>query len=309
MAKVNESFQIAPASAESLAAALDLVFGDQDFQQRAARVETWPIGTVGEGLAEGVLEARRHGRLIAAIAWQLQEGKAALTWPPRAIGGEPAAALEKLLEAMLQRLARDGVRVVHVLFEEVRQDDDRLLRSFGFQPLAELLYLVSEEIDFPRIQPVGPLEFELYGPGNHARLAAVVEATYEGTLDCPALDGVREVEDVLAGYRSSGVFRPDSWTIARHQGRDVGCLLVVDHPEFDNGELVYMGLVPSARGHGWGVQLAQHAQWTARCLGRRRLVVAVDAKNVPALRIYTAVGFRQFDQRTVYLKVVPPVTA
>ena len=103
-----------------------------------------------------------------------------------------------------------------------------------------------------------------------------------------------------------GAFAPDQWLIVRHQGRDVGCLLLADHPEPGNRELVYMGLVPAVRGHGWGSHITQHAQWLARQAGRPRLVLAVDAANGPAIRVYESLGFRAWDRKSVYLRVFEP---
>ena len=104
--------------------------------------------------------------------------------------------------------------------------------------------------------------------------------------------------DVLAGYRATGSHDPQRWLLVRHEGRDVGCLLLSDYPEQGNVELVYMGVVPEARGEGWGMHIARQAQWLARQAGRPRLVLAVDAANAPALRIYLALGFRPWDRRT-----------
>ncbi len=118
----------------------------------------------------------------------------------------------------------------------------------GFRRLAELFYLVSQESEFPTSPPLSPLEFEPYSPSNHGRLARIVEATYGQTRDCPGLNGVRDVEDVLAGYRASGVFDAGRWLLVRHGGADVGCLLLSDFPEHDNWELCYMGVAPRRAG-------------------------------------------------------------
>jgi len=133
----------------------------------------------------------------------------------------------------------------------------------------------------------------------------VLEATYEQTLDCPVLNGVRQIEDVLVGYRSTGAFSPDYWLIVRHGGKDVGCLLLADHPQHDNIELVYMGVMSSLRGRGWGIQITRQAQWLTRRAGRRRLVLAVDAANTPAVRMYAEAGFQTWDRRSVYLRRFP----
>ena len=93
--------------------------------------------------------------------------------------------------------------------------------------------------------------------------------SYEGTLDCPALNGVRDLPDVLASYRACGEFDPaERWFIACRGERDVGCLLLADHPDADQWEIVYVGLVPEERGRGSGLALTRHAQWLARQAGR-----------------------------------------
>jgi ribosomal protein S18 acetylase RimI-like enzyme len=124
----------------------------------------------------------------------------------------------------------------------------------------------------------------------------VLGRTYEGTLDCPSIDGQRAPADILEGYASTGVFRPEHWLMAKHEDAAVGCLLLADHPP-DQLELVYMGLVPAARGRHWGTWLVRQAQWLARQAGRQRLVVAVDLANTPAVKLYRAEGFVKWETR------------
>jgi len=79
-------------------------------------------------------------------------------------------------------------------------------------------------------------------------------------------------------------------------------LLLADHPSARHWELVYMGLVPEARGRGWGRQITQHAQLMARRAGVDRIVLAVDAANSPALEMYRAAGFEKWDRRHVLVR-------
>ncbi len=267
--------------AESLRAAVD---GDQD-------------------ASEGFLGAFRAGRLVGAVFSQILPGKTAVVWPPRLIPGEPSDTAVALLESTSQRCSAHHVRLAQVLLESDDRGHELVLREAGYEFLTNLLYLVCPDDEFPASLPQGPVEFEPYCPANHERFARVVEATYHGTLDCPGIDDIRENEDVLAGYRATGVFDPGRWLIVRHQASDVGCLVLTDHPEHGNLELIYMGIVPASRGHGWGRDIARYAAWRARQAGRERLVVAVDAANEPAIQMYVAVGFQAWDQRSVYMKV------
>jgi ribosomal protein S18 acetylase RimI-like enzyme len=131
-------------------------------------------------------------------------------------------------------------------------------------------------------------------------MARVVERTYTGSLDCRAIDGVRRVEDVLTGYQGTGKFDPDLWLLARHEGADVGCLLLAPGAAW---ELVYLGVVPEARSRGFGTSMVRHAQWLAKQAGCERMTLAVDAANEPAIRVYSAAGFTAWERMCVFLRV------
>jgi ribosomal protein S18 acetylase RimI-like enzyme len=296
--------QIGPVSPERQAEALRLVFSRLAEADRQRQLETFLAAAPGANVSlSGLLGASRRSRLVGAVFSQIQPGRTALLWPPRIVVGESAATAARLLETACGRLARQQICMVQALLETDASPDAATLLAGGFDRLAKLFYLVSPEVEFPSQPPWGSLDFEYYSPANHPRLARVVEATYGQTLDCPRLNGVRQIEDVLTGYRATGVFDPERWLIVRHDGRDVGCLLLADHPKDGNFELVYMGLAASVRGRGWGTDIARQAQWRTRQAGRARLVLAVDTANQPALKIYTAVGFRAWDRRSAYVKV------
>jgi len=297
--------EVKPVAPEAHAEVLSLVFGCLPADDRAQRVEALLAGAEsGTVRMDGLLAARRGGRLVGGLFCEVQAGRAALVWPPRLVSGEPGTTAERLLAAMAEYLAGEGICLAYALLEPGMEDDAPRLREFGFEPIAELLYLFCPEQSLPTSPPAGPVRFESYCPTNHERFARVVEATYEETLDCPRLNGVRRTDDVLAGYRATGVFSPARWLLVRHQGEDVGCLLVADHPDQESCELVYMGLVPSVRGNGWGRDITRRAQWLTRQAGRRRLVLAVDSANGPAIRMYAMLGFHAWDRRSVYLWII-----
>jgi len=287
------------------------------------------VAEVGRGAVsgQGLLEARRTGRLVGAVWAELLAGHAALVWPPRLVPGEPRLTAEQLLSAGCEVMAQSGAQVVQALVPAASEEEDAILRAAGFEPLAALLYLAWErgpvpnanEGDGPEFcdvlphnsgrspsdRPRSPLQFEAYAPNQRLRLERLVEATYEGTLDCPALNGLRKTEDVLTGYEAAGVLSPQPWLFVRRDDRDVGCLLLADHPQEGNVEIVYMGLIAETRGNGWGREICREAQHVTGQLGRARLVAAVDAKNIPALNMYASMGFRVWDRRTMYLKHLP----
>ena len=111
-------------------------------------------------------------------------------------------------------------------------------------------------------------------------------------------------------YRFSlGVFRPENWLFVRSGAKDVGVLLLADHGMSQHWELVYMGLVPAARGKRIGAAIVQHAQQLVHRAGVARLVLAVDAANSPAIKMYNESGFIAWDTRIVYVRFAPANSA
>jgi hypothetical protein len=209
-----------------------------------------------------------------------------------------------LLLAAVERLSARGIVLVQSLLEtDVGPDFERFMGA-GFEHVCDLLYLVSLAKSFPTALPLSEMEFLPVHEANLPRLSAIMERSYEGTLDCPRLNGIRSMDDVLAGYRASGVFLADRWLICRRANEDVGCLLLAEHLESDSWELVYMGLLPEHRGKGLGTDVVRHAQWLTHRAGRARLVLAVDASNGPAISTYSEAGFLAWDRRSVLLRVL-----
>ncbi len=251
------------------------------------------------------------------LAWQAEQplgsvladhlaGGAGSIWPPRVIDASaaPRITADQLLGRAIEYLSARGAVIVQAQLESSAGDDAQVLRAAGFEPFCELVYLTSESADFPITPPAKRLRFEPYSRDNHARLVRVVEETYRGTLDCPRLNGLRDVDDVLAGYQATGEFDPERWFIVRHEGRDAGCLLLTAYRDPPVWELIYQGIVPSCRGRGLGTDVTRHAQWLAGQAGIQQLVLAVDAANEPALSVYAAAGFRAWESRWVFARLL-----
>ena len=284
---------------------LRLLFRHLAPDAQLALVTTLLAGSAAGALPmAGLLRACRGDQLVGATWVQIQPGKTGVLWPPRLEpNGDPDTA-QQLMAAANDFLSRHQVSLAQTLLEDPHSTDAELLVQNGYTHLADLLYLVSTEAFFPTEPPHCGLEFEPYSDRSRARLKAIVEQTYEHTADCPELNGSRDLEDVLTGYQATGVFSPEHWRIVRAAGEDVGCLLLADHPDAEQIELVYMGVVPAARGRGLGFQAAKYAQLLAHEAGRPRLVLAVDARNAPALGMYAAADFLRWDQRSVFVRVM-----
>jgi hypothetical protein len=233
-------------------------------------------------------------------------GKAAIAWPPQfevevdtAIRESVAASLAGQLATALEQ---GGMHIAQSLLSPAEAENRKWLEIGGFSHAADLLYLTADVSSGPREPPLLPFELQPFAPAEKQRLIDIVQRTYVGSLDCPQLDGLRNTADVIDGYQSVGEFRPELWFFVRQRTEDVGCLLMNLHPDVQHAEIVYLAVTPEVRGRGWGLQLAQHALWLARQMKSQRAVLAVDAANEPAVRMYSVAGFDVFDRREVWLR-------
>jgi ribosomal protein S18 acetylase RimI-like enzyme len=300
----EDSLQIVRCPPERAAEALTLVLSDVvPSQRREVARNLLAIEDPAELRNEPLWVALR-GDVLRGAAWgQRQSGNVAMFWPPQLAAGESERTALQLAEAVIRMLDETRVEMTQALLPARDAAAAPVLESVGFRILAELWYMSCEAGRFASDRPeVGELEFEAYSAAKRQRLKAVIERTYEQTLDCVGLNGMRAIEDVINGYQGTGVFRSENWQIVRSRGHDVGVLLMADHPQARHWELMYMGLVPEARGRRWGRSVTEYAKWLGRRAGIERIVTAVDASNTPALRMYGAAGFETWDRRTVYVR-------
>ena len=223
MDETNSGPQIGGILSQDRDAALELVFGYLAPADRRPQIDEILARPRSGATPDGLIGAWRNGRLVGAVLSQVQPGKTAEFWLPRLAAGEPESTAASLWSASWGFLASRRVVLALVLLEQGSEAEETRLRQEGVDRLADLLYLVSQEDDFPAVLPVSPLDFVPYRETDHDRLVRIVEATYEATCDCPQMEGVRNTHDVLAGYRATGEFDPGRWLIVRHAGSDVGC--------------------------------------------------------------------------------------
>src|SRR5262249_40942258 len=149
-----------------------------------------------------------------------------------------------LAEAVVAALDETSVEMTQAILSAPSPETVAVLRHVGFRHVADLHYLASESDRFPlpAPEPFG-LGFEEFQMDQRERLMRLIERTYVGTLDCAALNGVRDMDNVVNGYQATGVFCAENWLFARNGGADVGVLLLADHPKGKHWELMYTGLV------------------------------------------------------------------
>ncbi len=250
---------------------------------------------------EGLLVSDQNESIPAVLWVQLTTGHTAVVWLPD--DSHPAS--QALMQESGDFLDRQGVVLAQVLLPQDSPYDTQVLAAGEFTKLADLVYLAAAGDCFPTVQPNSPLQLHPRAGDDPEKLGRLLLQTYEGSLDCPQLNGVRSSDDILAGYRLQGKHDPACWFVASYEGQEVGVLLLTEHPGNATWELVYMGIVALMRGRGLGRQLVQYALWEARRRAAQQMVLAVDALNPHAMDMYVAVGFEPWDRRTVYARIRP----
>lgn len=200
-------------------------------------------------------------------------------------GGEIDDPLLKV--ARYQRLADLDYLVGSTLREPIDIASDR---AIVFAELRESIIDVAAEKQALVLMPYRQWFNDRSGENSSQlgrELVGLVDATYEGSQDCPAIAEFQAAEEVLVSYSSSTDHRAEWWYVALDQRQQViGCLLLTPRPTADLIEVTYMGLVPAARGNGWGGELLRAARQKGREAGLGQIALAVDHANRPAQRLY-----------------------
>lgn len=293
------NFQIRRCDPTELQAAFRCLHESLSPDQQVSLVQTLDMLRDDPSAFETVLIAKADGRIIAAAWVQFTPGNAATVWPPAF--ASPAAS--ELLQAIERLLDQNGTALAQILIAATEPVDEALLESGGFHRLVDLAYYTLERSSFPAKFERGRLTFVPRATDFEESLGQVIEQSYIGTQDCPELNNLRKPAEVIEGYKAQGTFDADDWFLVQIEGRNVGVLILASHPPGENCELVYMGIVPEARGKGLGEQIVRFAVEQTRLKGSQRLVLAVDERNKPALEVYRRLGFVLWERRTVYARL------
>jgi len=269
----------------------------------------------GELSLDGLLVARDGRHLSGAALIVMQPDGCGFLWPPAVFsppstnGPSAEDVADALLQAAVNRIDSANGWLSQCLLEPADTiNAERLLRN-GFRRLTDLEYLSrSLHEPLPSPSPGSRLEILRRDPREHrTRFAKVIERTYQNTSDCPGLDGLRTGTEAVSGHLTTGHFLPEQWMILSDKAGEVGVLILADHPDQHAWELVYMGVVPEARGRGYGREIVQTALHSAQQSGRDRLLLAVDRQNRFARDVYEEFGFCSFDVKSVYIRPGPGV--
>ncbi len=212
----------------------------------------------------------------------------------------------QLLRAMAAAQDPALLRLVQVLLDPHQSVEERAVLAAGFSPLAQLIYMERAAAGAALAAPWPPgLTAVRWSESARPLFARAILGSYEGTLDCPGLLGLRTIEDILAGHIATGRFTPELWTVLLHGQDAVGVTLLNAVPQRSAMELVYLGLTPAWRGKGLGRSMVTNALASTRARGVGTLLLAVDEANTPAIRLYRESGFVSTSRKSALILALP----
>ena len=145
---------------------------------------------------------------------------------------------------------------------------------------------------------------ERVDPTDDSELAVALERSYEQTLDCPELCGLRDIGDIISSHRATGEWDPELWWLVRDGGEPTGAALFNPCPEQKHSELVYMGLAPESRGRGVASRLLDFGLHETLSRWAHPITCAVDERNIPAQKLYERTGFSLFERRIAFVRPI-----
>ena len=243
-------------------------------------------------------------RLVGSVLVVVSPGKVAmiLTSPctPETALSE---AVTQALEMLEQKARHAGLAILQSLIPRDCADRAQVLSKAGYAFLADMRYLVLE---VPRSLPAEPqhpdVVVEDYRSVDEVIFRNTLGRTYKGSLDCPGLNGLRTMEEIVLSHRHTGIHDPRLWLIAKVGDDPVGVVLLTHVPLQSAMEIVYVGVVPEARGCSYGSYLVRLAIEHAVQTNSEHLMLAVDHRNHYARKIYSSFGFKETDRRHAWTR-------
>ena len=304
--------RIQPATGERLQPALELLFSSLPADARSQR-----IAEVRREIEEGdfdpqhLLLATSDSLPVGVQLTVVRDDDVGIVWPPIV-----AAELQSLpSEAIEDALLREAVRgldttqawIGQSLLEPDQTREHAALQRNGFTRLTELRFferLLSDTSDWRQRETTMLLNYEPYRRSrNRLAFVTVLEATYRGTLDCPEFNGVRDGQQSLKNHEAAGSFTSDMWRLYFRDEIAVGVLLLVERPDQQAWEVLYVGVVESARRSGIGRAMLLDAIDAARDANAERLLIVADARNLPAVGLYESLGFQPIATRVAFVRL------
>ncbi len=241
---------------------------------------------------EGLWAAWRGDTPIAAMLIVPSPGRTAMVFVSPMTGSATQPVVTGLARVVCATQDLNCVTMLQSLLDLPQHREAQALATAGFERLAELIYM-QRPADAPEVplQLDSSLELVHWSDQHRGHFADAIMASYEQTLDCPGLVGLRQIDDIIAGHKATGEFSPNLWFALRCDDQPVAVMLLNVVPRRQSMELVYLGVSATWRGRGIGRRLLAHGLGLAGRQKATNIILAVDQRNKPALRLYRSLRF------------------
>ncbi len=304
----SEHFEIDRASPRHQGAALWLATGGRSRHVNRGRV-TALLAAEKEGKIslEGLVAATSRNRVVGAIWCLNQPGRIATIWGPGLIAGIPDTLANELVKHAFQFAKQAGSHLLQSLVGPENPLAGEHLARLGFRHITRLDQLNAFPEELNPLPPSDRLSFVPCQDFRKASFEQLVTKTYEGSLDCPEVDGLRQIGDVLAGYHATSNNHPQHWYLVQERGETIGVTILAHHTANHQLELIYFGLLPPFRQRGWGKEILRFVIHLAKQIGCNSILTGVDQRNLPAMALYHQFGFLQADTKELFLLPLTPL--
>jgi ribosomal protein S18 acetylase RimI-like enzyme len=212
----------------------------------------------------------------------------------------------ELMRALRSKASSDGLLLLQAFGDEHDSHAEGVLTESGFNVTANMLFMGRTVTEADRNMELDKrIRWIPHCAEHHEDFVRTVERSYAGTLDCSKLGEIRDVRLTLEAYRGRGEFDPKLWLLGAIEGVPAALILLIHHPDEKVHEVAYMAVVPEHRGKGLGHKVMEKGLFEVALRAPGSLVsLAVDEANVPAVKLYSALGFAVTERRRVYFSVL-----
>lgn len=298
------SITVSLATTDEQSEASAFIFADSTDAEREAQTQEF-LESINGGKDDRhqILIAREGKTLVGAGVLIFTDSATAFFWPPFTKNN---ACADAILQEMVTRIDRSEVSIGQSLLDPRQLNQRKILTRNGFPHLTDLLFMRHPltTIDQSHLREEERLQWVKYDEQqNRQRFLDILDQTHQASHDCPVLNDIRTAEESLESHRSSGDSDQQHWYLFHREGVDLGVLLLSEHRADTVWEVVYMGVSPEQRGHGYGSAFILHGLQLARANQQAAVILAVDYKNSYAIKIYEELGFVRQNTLSVHARL------
>ncbi len=293
--------------------ALSLMIQESDPDVKRQEVEKIVLSVkTGRLDLKHLLIATKEREIRAALLMVAQEDKTAILWPPaydeELEDSDSLGAIQDLLLEKVVLLANEECcNILQTTVDAADFGTSRLFERNGIPAVGTLFFMqrpafseCNDESNRVTEDEKQSLQLVPISQGiSDEILGELVLETYIDSADFPELQQHRTATLSLQTHRLQGEYNPDHWFVIKQDKAAVGVLFFAFHPDYNQWELSYLGIVPQQRGKNLArCAIKKSLEHTER--KKSSIFLGVDSRNHYAIRLYESLGFVVVSRQRVH---------